>query len=351
MKVQNFIALFILALFINSSFSHDNNPVKIIEKDYEVIIHLDSTDYEIYREEDTRRVAVIEGISVGENYLLLWDVHTFYVYDINTYQFLAKIRPKYGVFAVGNADGKIYCASGHDLIIYTSFEDSEVYEINPAFSSLNEYKAFLNQGRVKIAPRHRERIIRIIYQDNSIYFEFSGHFFLSLNDDFVFDQDDGGKKYIFPKKFFESKPGKSNIPYLLNEGNLLEAERWPNEVESDYLFGIYNKNKSKVKEFKIKKPQKNNEKDIVLGLNYLFENPENMFFYFLDSKNRQQSEGTIVCYSKKNNSSIQIDLPVKNCFKGVRRFYYNTHLDNCLYTIAVNQDLSIDVLKVDLANE
>ena len=50
----------------------------------------------------------------------------------------------------------------------------------------------------------------------------------------------------------------------------------------------------------------------------------------------------------KNTTASEIDLPMRNLYNMTNAAYYYAYANKTFYQIAINADLSVDVLKVDI---
>lgn len=346
------IVIIFLLIFVGLttlSFPQNYKTMKTITADYEAVIHLDTTDYQIYRDPQ-HPPTTIQGISAGENYLLLWDKFTVYVYDLHTYQLLARLKPRYLPAAATEAGGKIYYMTGGKLLLYDTFDHYEIYTVNSVFTSLADFQDFRNSG-ARRWPRLPQRVNRLTYHNQSVYFIFANQHYLNLNNDIVIEEDINSKKYIFPKNQLPSLPrGRLKRKYLVDQGMRVTATS-PSQ-NSPYLITFLNMFGQKIKQMTLNKPKINEKEFNRIGMLFIFSHSSCLYFYYdlFNENNPFRYKGLLVEYDQISDEFTKIKLPFRNLYSLGRSAYYFTHSNNILYQIAINEDLSVDVLKVEVKN-
>jgi len=289
----------------------------------------------------------MKGINAGENYLFLWYLYTVYVYDIHAYQLLAKLQPKYRPVSVIDFQGKIYYMSGERLLIYDTFEKYDEYIVIGVFTSLADYQNFLKSDRGRW-PSYPQRVRQLINRDNTLYFVFHQNY-LNFYTDMVIEQDEIGRNYIFPKNHLHP-PTRFAGNYLGQDGKLITVNS-PSE-NAPYLLSFFNKEGKAIKELRVEKPCWNKDEFNKCGVSYLFEIDNQIYFCcnLYNTNNFSINKGLILRINEETKKIMQIELSFRNHFRSPATIEYHTNSNSAYYSIAVNNDLSVDVLKFEVLN-
>jgi len=367
MNRRIFIGLIIFFISVNNVKSQQKTVTfKQIKNSYKRIIHFSPNDYVIRTEGSG---SGIKGIYAGDNYLIVWDIDNFYVFDINSYNKLATVTPEFSIKDIIEIGGKIYCLSGDNIYEYSNFAEYTKYRLESVFRNLADLKrdrellskrykgkddeippGFMSieqvrQLRSQIPRWSKKQIISIHNFHGTIYLNINNNY-LNMRQDLIMDLDDK-QYYLFLKK----PPCEAERWWLIDD-NFFRVRHTKNNIKRLFSFDVLKKDfysqEIDTTSFIIDPTQTTG--NFVSWIPFAFVNNWiylNCSWDYLDDN--QYFGKSIIGLNLKTKEAVNIDLPdgVQNLGFVTTSLKYFTFTASFLFILVYNKDLSCDVLKVE----
>ncbi len=337
----------------------------LFSQTYERILHFDREEYLPADIPVGAEINGIQGITAGEDYLVIWNMNEFYIFDISDYQKINTVPTPTSIRQVVILRDKIYVwRKYNDIDIYTARGIHEKLQFHSYIPNYQQLKQLFNiedeeKRELRENKRRRKRRkpggvslteeapwkpvdIRGIHNINGKIFLNIDWNYLELDEDFN-REEHNSLVYLFLRKesvrnedqfFFKGKFWYKKYPFPANKNKF---EIFIKGVFSDTLLKQH-----------IEIPNhKNKTLRVALPIHI-----DNSFLYFLcrwDYKaNNELLSYTIYIKNINSKKFNEIILPDEPKLTSLLRntFYYQCYFNSFVYKISYNNDESFDVLRI-----
>ncbi len=344
----------------------------LIAQDYERIIHFERNDYLSPNIQTGAPVNGIQGITAGSEYLVIWNMNEFYIFDIKNYQKLKTIPTETSIKQIAIINNQFYVLAQLNYIYVFNLQ-GEIKRYN-FYSYINNYddmrkiikrkedrtkdfhtKSYKRKRKTEKWISGTRRDIRGIYNiGNQIYLnvDFS---LLNLNDDFSKETRKmesihpyGGNTdidFIFPKEEIKKKGHFHYTNYFWKTHILNWEER--NHFELDIL----NINREKTETIEVH--FEDNDENLLQNCNphFLINNKLIIIGKWI-SENQSPKVLThkMIIYNTLNKTYSTIVLGNENITEGLLKnsYHYQAFFNGNVYYILYSGDGNFDVLKIKI---
>jgi len=339
------------------------------------IIHFDKDDYVSPNTPINTDYNGIQGIVAGDQYLVIWNVKEFYIFDIQTYERITTIKTKNLIKQIAILNNKFY--------VLTDYDNIHIFDISGIINSFRFYSYVRNYQELrkikhmdeerptviledgtkarkrrrptnikKEAPWRNTRIRGIHNIDNQVYLNIDWNY-LEFEKDFLHEKGmiETGYDNLSEVNFLFPKEEVIENEYLRFTNYFWKTNRPKWEEHNNFKLEFFNINREKTNTIQINFNDR--EKGILQNCDPFFMVNNNVIIigkWINENNNLNILTHKMIVYNTPNNSFSEIVLgeEIINTSVMKRSWHYQTYYADNVYYILYTKNGNFDVLKIKI---